>query len=94
MRSAVNLVTDALAVYRLTKLIMDDRITLEFRDWVWNRFPPQTKIGFLLTCPWCVSIWAAAAVIGMRKAFPECGDILSKILATSALTGIAYQRGI
>lgn len=94
MPNALALVKDSLAVFRLTKLIMEDRITLEFREAFWAKFPPNTKIGFLLTCPWCVSIWAAAIVIGTRKAFPEAGDILSTILATSAVTGIAYQRGL
>lgn len=90
----LSLISDILAVFRLTKLIMDDRITLEFRDWVWKKYPPNTKMGFLLTCPWCVSIWAAIIVIGARKASPEYGDMLSKILAASAVTGLAYQRGL
>lgn len=94
MRQTLNLITDLLAVYRLTKLIMDDRITMEFRDWFWAKFPPNTKMGFLLTCPWCVSIWAAVIVFGARKAFPETGDILSKVLAGSAVTGIAHQKGL
>ena len=90
----LNFIKDSLAVYRLTKLIMEDRITMEARDWYWERFPSNTKMGFLLTCPWCVSIWAAIIVIGTRKAFPKSADILSTILAASAVTGIAYQKGL
>lgn len=90
----LNFIKDILAVFRLTKLIMEDRITLEFREWYWSKFPSNTKIGYLLTCPWCVSIWAAFIVVGARKAFPKSGDILSTILAASAVTGLAYERGI
>lgn len=91
--SSLKTLRDALAVYRLTKLVMEDRLTLEFREWFWNKFPPNTKIGFLLTCPWCVSIWAAFVVIGMYKLSPSGGKVLSEVLAASALTGIAYERG-
>lgn len=94
MRDVLRFISDILAVYRLTKMIMEDRITLEFRDWYWNRFPSNTKMGFLLTCPWCVSIWAAIIVVGARKAFPETGDILSKVLAMSAVTSVAFQKGL
>ena len=94
MRNILYFFIDLLAVYRLTKLIMDDRITMEFRDWYWSKFPANTKMGFLLTCPWCISIWSALVVFSARKLFPNTSDILSKVLAGSAVTGLAYQKGL
>lgn len=86
---------DTAAVYRLTKLILEDRITEELRDKIWNKFPPQsTKTGYLLTCPWCVSIWAAIAIFGTRAVNPTAADYISSVLASSALVGVGFEKGL
>ncbi len=87
------LVTDVIAVRRLTRLIQDDRITEELRDLYWDKFPIDTKMGFLLTCTWCVSIWAGLAIFGLRKLSPETANILSGLLAASEITGQLVQKG-
>lgn len=86
-------IIDFAAVYRLTKLVIDDEILSDIREKVWEKFPPETtKIGYLTTCPWCVSIWMAAAVLALRKLSPETADYISGVLAASAATGIAYSK--
>lgn len=92
---ALTLLVDTVAVYRLTKLVMEDRITEELREIVFNRFPPRsTKIGYLLTCSWCVSIWAAGVVFTLRKLSPTTADYVNSILAASAVTGVASSKGL
>lgn len=92
--STVTLVTDIIAVRRLTRLIQDDRITESLRDKIFDKFPPQTTlIGFLLTCPWCVSIWAALAIFGLRKFSPETATYISNVLAASEITGQLVGEG-
>lgn len=88
------LIADVIAVRRLTRLIQDDRITEELRDLYWDKFPVNTKMGFLLTCPWCVSIWAGLAIFGLRKLSPETANILSGLLAASEITGQLDRRGL
>lgn len=84
---------DFAAVYRLTKLVLDDVILDDIRDKIWEKYPPETtKIGYLTTCPWCVSIWMAAVVLALRKLSPETADYVSGVLAASAATGIAYSK--
>lgn len=84
---------DALATYRLTKLVLDDEITAPARDWVFERCDPQTtRLGYLLTCPWCVSVWAGGAVQLLRLASPRAADFTSGLLAASAVTGVLYER--
>lgn len=91
--SALNFAKDALAVYRLTKLVIDDEITSDVRDKLFERFPPEsTKIGFMLTCPWCVSIWAGLGVVAARRVAPELWDGLSTALAASSVTGLLEER--
>lgn len=86
---------DSVAVYRLTKIILDDKITEDLRAKIWKKFPPQTtKTGFMLTCPWCVSIWAAGAIFTTRAIDPVAADFISSVLASSALTGVGFENGL
>jgi hypothetical protein len=94
MSKAVSLITDILATYRLTKLIMDDRITEDFRNLIFEKFPKDSKLAYLITCPWCVSIWAGATVFTLRKIHPETADVVSGLLAASAVTGVVYTKGL
>lgn len=62
--AAVLLLVYALAVARVTGLLVSDSITEGARDnligWLDNR--PRTLGAFitdLITCPWCMSIWVA-----------------------------------
>lgn len=48
-----------LAVARATRLVNEDAIFDRQRTWLLARSPD--KVGYLITCPWCVSIWVAAA---------------------------------
>lgn len=80
---------DALAVYRLTKLVNDDEITADIRDKLLERFHPEdTKIGYLITCPWCVSIYMGAAVALAREVAPRPWRVASRALAFSAVAGL------
>lgn len=69
MASALSFVTDALAVYRLTRLVTEDELLADLREWIWKHHPPEdTKLGYFVTCPFCVSIWAGGAVALMSVA--------------------------
>jgi hypothetical protein len=89
----LGLIVDALAVFRLTKLVNDDEITADLRDKILERFHPEdTKIGYLITCPWCVSIWAGGAVALARELAPRSWNVAASALAFSALTGLAAEK--
>ena len=89
------LIVDIIAVYRLTKLAIDDEITYEIRQKVWEKFPPETtKIGYLFTCPWCMSIWMGAGIFALRKVDPELANYVSSVLTASAATGIAISKHV
>ncbi len=79
---------DALAVHRLTKLVIDDKITEDFREKYFEKHDPQTtKMGYLMTCPWCVSFWAGAGVVTVRAVAPKAWRPLAYALAFSSFTG-------
>lgn len=91
---SVDLVVDIVATYRLTRLIIDDRLTEELREIIYSKFPPTTtKIGYILGCRWCMSIWAGAAIFGLRKLSPQTADYVSGVLASSAIVGVVSDRG-
>lgn len=94
MHKLVTLLMDIAATYRLTKLVLDDKITEDIRGAIYERFPRESKISYFIGCPWCVSIWAGAVIFTLRKAHPDTADILSGLLAASAVTGVAYTKGL
>ena len=64
-----------LATARITLLIAKDDIFAEPRAWVLNRLTPEDeygeelsvswarrKLAYLITCIWCVPVWAAGLV--------------------------------
>lgn len=86
-------VIDALATHRLTKLAIDDEITAPLREKVWERYPPhEHNIGYVLTCPWCSSMWIGLGVAVARTIAPSAWRPLSYALALSSLTSLIEER--
>lgn len=90
----MRLVVDALACYRLVKLVRDDRITEPARQAVRDRHgpPEQSKVSYLLDCPWCLSIYFGAALSLGRRRWPSAVDMVVRPLALSAATGLVTQH--
>lgn len=87
-QNAVTSVIDALATYRLTRLITDDFILDPVRTRFLERYPPETtKVGYWATCPWCASISVAAGVVTARMVAPKAWAPVASLLAYSAVTG-------
>jgi hypothetical protein len=81
-------VLTALTVARVTRLVTEDTILDEPRQWLLNRlwnfrrpadvhessWTPRYWVGklhYLLTCPWCSSIWCAAGALGLLYLFTD-----------------------
>jgi len=68
-KDAGTAVVMAAAVARLTRLVTDDEIARPIRDAVmaWAEKPGagglRQRAGYLVDCPWCVSMWAGGAVL-------------------------------
>lgn len=88
-----DLVIYGLATYRLTRLLTRDVIAEPIREWVWKRRPPEkSKIGYLFTCEWCMSIWTASLLLA-SSIITDITDIAAMVLALSAIAGMltAYE---
>ena len=78
----------ALAAFRLTHLVTTDAIADTFRTWVWKKFPPMTKIGYLITCNWCTGFWVSIFLVIFYLVLPVATLVVSLILAISASIGL------
>jgi len=89
----VDFTADVLAVYRLTKLVIDDEIFADIRDRFFDRYPPDsTKLGFLASCPWCVSVYLGLMAAVASEFAPRPWRVASRALAASALTGLISEK--
>lgn len=80
-----------LAVYRLTLLVVADEITAPIRDRLVERVPD--RVGLLLTCPWCMSVWLSVPVAWTAYEHGGSGWFLVPALAlsASAVTGFLAE---
>ena len=84
----VNLLILILAAFRLTHLITTDAIADGFRTSVWKKFPPATKIGYLITCNWCTGFWVSIFLVIFYLILPLATLVVSLVLAISASIGL------
>jgi hypothetical protein len=87
------LVVDALAAYRVVKLIRDDRVFEPVRLRVLDRNgpPERSRLSYLMACPWCLSFYAGAALTLGRARWPRTTEAVARTFAISAVTGVASQ---
>lgn len=52
-----------LALARVTRLLTRDEITDFIRAWVFGRWGFESKLGYFVRCPWCVSMWLSFATL-------------------------------
>ena len=83
----------ALAVFRICRLLIEDEILSGPRDRFWARFPPEsTKIGYLLTCYWCLSIWVAIPVVALYLFVPWLAIPVAAVFALSAVAALVDRK--
>lgn len=81
------------ATARLTRLINDDVIAGRFRTWVWDRWGEDSHPGFLVRCPWCLSPYMGALVLGAGWASGEAWwwTFGAAVLSISHVVALAAQ---
>lgn len=85
----VDLVLGALAVHRLTRLVVDDKITEPLRERVTGAGDDEPEgLAYFVTCPWCVSMWVAGGWLALRTIAPRTARALGTVLASSSVAGL------
>ena len=88
---ALALVVAGLATQRAVRLVVEDQIMEPVRNAILTRDPDAKNIGYLVTCPYCVGVWAAAAVtadLGLAyrfRSYPIAGPVLALAVAQAAI---------
>lgn len=86
---ATSLTVDALAAFRLTRLIVTDDVfgvpRSSVKSWLLEHDHP--RLYDLIGCPWCVSVYVGAGVVAARTVAPRVWHPLACALAFSAVTG-------
>lgn len=93
----VEVAYDFLATYRLTTLIKDDKLLEDFRRGVFQRFGEPDgedghKLSYLVTCPWCLSVYFGAVAVLARRKWPRAWAPVAKALTFSAMTGLLAEK--
>lgn len=79
----------SLATFRISRLLVADVILDSLRNKIWEKRPPHThKIGYLFTCPWCISIWIALTLVICYTIVPTATVIVALPFALSAVAGL------
>jgi len=86
--SLVTFMVLALGAYRATHLVTTDAILDGFRSKVWKKWPPATKIGYLITCNWCAGFWVSLFFVLLYLVLPVLTFVVSLVLAISATVGL------
>lgn len=89
--SALHLAEDGLAAYRLTRLVVEDRILDGPRDALLERLdaggPAAAKLAEGLRCYWCTGMHAATVVVCLRALNPRWWPLLRRALAVASVVG-------
>ncbi len=102
---ATAIVLNALATYRLARLVTEDTIMEPFRRRLYGhvarpftvaeqelQIAARPRVAVFITCPWCVSIWIAAAVVALQALVPGQWSYAAAGLAFSAAAGLIADR--
>jgi hypothetical protein len=87
------LLIDALATYRLSRLLTRDSFPpiARARERVLDRWQ-HSPWSELAVCQWCLSVWIAVPVITARLLAPTWWSLVALLLAESAVAGILSAK--
>ncbi len=92
MKDLIRFIVFLLAVYRLSRLIIQDEIADGPRNWVYDHTKPGGKIHYMLGCYWCTSFWVAIPLAILYIRAPDGMMVAGLPLAGSAVTGFLDQK--
>jgi hypothetical protein len=91
MSTVLLLVVLALGAARLTRLVVEDTITLPLRQAAVRRLGAESKVAYLLHCRWCTGLWVSTLLVGTSWATGVCD---SPAVAVLLVPAVAYAAAI
>ena len=89
----ISLIVGFVAVTRLTKLMVDDKIMVGYRRWIINRWGKDSMAAYWAHCPWCTSMWVSLLVMPVAAIWPNQWVIAGlAVPAGSMIAGLILDR--
>jgi hypothetical protein len=82
----------SLGAFRLTRLVTADAITEPLRQKIWSKFPPNTFLGYLITCNWCFGMYISILFALGYFLVPTVMYVVSLVLSISAVIGLISNK--
>jgi hypothetical protein len=89
----VSLVVAALAVARITRFLTEDFLTVGYRRWVVQRWGEDSKMAYLVHCPWCTSIWVGLPVMPAAVLITVPMSLWSWVVAVLSIPAASLVAG-
>lgn len=87
--NTVTIFLSIIAIYRITALIIDDRVFDKPREFIFSRMKGTwIDIPYLITCYWCLSFWVGLVCVPVMIFLPFIWGPLALVLTASAVSGI------
>jgi len=87
------MVVAALAVARITRLLVDDQLTISYRQRVNRKWGDSSWQSYLAHCPWCTSFWIALLIMPPAVIWPNKWVTAGlAVAAASMVTGLLLDR--
>jgi Protein of unknown function (DUF1360) len=88
----VDIVVEALAVFRATRLIQQDNLPPlpELREQLYAKIG-DSRWADLIDCPWCLSVWLGGVSQLVKTLSPRLWRIGATVLASSAVAGVISE---
>lgn len=90
------LVLTLLATARVTRLVTEDTLLDPPRTWALGKLlarNPEHKVAYLLTCPWCVSVYVGAAAAAAWWAWGDTRIFTAAVAALAASYVAGFLAG-
>jgi hypothetical protein len=87
------LIVGTLAVARITRLLVEDRLTIRWRRWVVDKTGADSMPAYLAHCSWCMSLWVSVPIMLLAALLPYTWLIaIFAVPAASYVTGMLADR--
>ncbi len=90
----ISLVLGALAVTRVTRLLVEDRLALRYRNWARTKWGEGSLAAYFVDCPWCTSIWVGALVMPPSTILPNMSVPYVWVIAILAIPASSMVAGL
>lgn len=82
----------SLAVFRVTRLLIEDAILEPLRERTTFKLDPQSKLRELLECPWCLGFWLSIVAVVLFHFWPVVVIWLALPFAISTVVGFLAEH--